>query len=75
MMKTKLAVAALVIAGLAGAPFAAAAKTHKTMRHHSATTTTGANTKTGATTTGANTKTTTGANMKPSGTPSPQTGK
>jgi hypothetical protein len=34
MMTTRLAIAALVTVGLAGAPFAAEAKKHKHIRHH-----------------------------------------
>jgi hypothetical protein len=34
MMKTRLAIAALVTVGLAGAPFAAEAKKYKHIRHH-----------------------------------------
>ncbi len=55
MMKTRLAIATLVIAGLAGSPFAVAAKTYKHTKHQTSS----------STTTGS--KTTTGSNMKPSG--------
>jgi hypothetical protein len=41
-MKSRLAIAALVTAGLAGAPFAAEAKTNKHVRHHISTTQSGA---------------------------------
>jgi hypothetical protein len=34
MMKTRLAIALLLTAGLTGAPFAAEAKTYKHVRHH-----------------------------------------
>jgi hypothetical protein len=43
MMKTKLLIGALAIAGLVGAPLAAQAKSHKHSKHHSMTT--GANMK------------------------------
>jgi len=49
-MKGKLAIAALVIAGLAGSPFAAAAKSHKS-KHNSS-----SSMYNGSTTTGANMK-------------------
>ncbi len=46
MMKTRLAIATLVIAGLAGSPFAVAAKSHKHTKHQtSSSTTTGSNMK------------------------------
>jgi hypothetical protein len=50
MKKTQLALAALVATGLAAAPFAAEAKSHKTKHHSSMSsqTTTGANTKSGS---------------------------
>ena len=77
MIKTRLAVVALVITGLAGSTLAADAKTYKRTRHESSMTkssmTTGANTKSSGTKTGANTKsgTTTGmgggATKNPSG--------
>jgi hypothetical protein len=51
-MKGKLAIAALVIAGLAGSPFAAAAKSHKS-KHTSSSSSSMYN---GSTTTGANMK-------------------
>lgn len=44
MMKTKVAIAILVAAGLAGSPLAAEAKSHKHSKHHMSTTT-GANMK------------------------------
>jgi hypothetical protein len=52
MMKSRLTIAALVIAGLAGSPFAASAKMYKHTKHHTSTST--------------NSSTTTGANMKSS---------
>jgi hypothetical protein len=45
MMKFKLAIGALAIAGLVGSPIAAQAKSHKHMKHPSSMTTTGANMK------------------------------
>lgn len=48
MMKLKLAIGALAIAGLVGSPLAAEAKSHKHMKHHSSMSsskTTGANMK------------------------------
>lgn len=51
MMKTKLTICALAIAGLAVAPLAAQAKSHKHHKHSSM----------------SSSMTTTGANMKPSG--------
>lgn len=56
MMKTKLTIAALVIAGMAAAPFAAQAKSHHAKHHASA---------------AMKSQSTTGANMKPSGMGSP----
>ncbi len=38
MMKTKLLIGALAIAGLVGSPLAAEAKSHKHSKHHSMTT-------------------------------------
>jgi len=61
MRKTTLTIATIVIAGLASAPFAAGAKTHKHSRHHMSTMDKSA-------TTGSST--TTGANMKSSTSPS-----
>jgi len=55
MMKSRLTIAALVIAGLAGSPFAASAKMYKHTKHHSST---------------MNSTTTTGANMKSPTSPS-----
>jgi hypothetical protein len=58
MMKTRLAIAALVAAGLAGSTFAVEAKTHKTTTHKSmsnhSSTTTGANMKSNKSGTAAN---------------------
>jgi hypothetical protein len=42
MIKTRLAIAAPVALGLAGAPYAAEAKTHKHVRHHISATHSGA---------------------------------
>ena len=58
MMKTRLTISALVIAGLAGSPFAASAMTYKRHAHH-ATTTTGANVKPSSSTTTGQARTTT----------------
>ncbi len=52
MMNSKLTIAALVIAGLAGSPFAASAKMYKPSKHQ--------------TSSSMRSSTTTGANMKPS---------
>ena len=60
MRKTTLTIATIVIAGLASAPFAAGAKTHKHSRHHMSTMDKSATTGS-ATTTGANMKSSTGA--------------
>ena len=49
MMKFKLAIGVLAIAGLVGSPLAAQAKSHKHMKHHSSM---------------SSSKTTTGTNMK-----------
>jgi hypothetical protein len=54
MMKSRLTIAALVIAGLAGSPFAASAKMHKQTKHPSSSSTSS------STTTGANMKSSTG---------------
>jgi hypothetical protein len=56
MMKSSLTITALVIAGLAGSPFVASAKTYKQTRHHTSTS------AGSSTTTGANMKSSTGAN-------------
>lgn len=61
MVKSRLTIAALVIAGLAGSPFAASAKMYKHSRPQASTTTHS------STTTGANMKSSTGATT-PSGT-------
>jgi hypothetical protein len=53
MMKSRLTIAALVIAGLAGSPFAASAKMYKHSKHQTSTKS--------STTTGANMKSSTGA--------------
>jgi hypothetical protein len=66
MMKGKLTITALVIAGLAGSPFAASAKMYKHTKHHAATSTSS------STTTGANMKSSTGTNANP-GSASPGT--
>jgi hypothetical protein len=55
MMKSRLTIAALVIAGLAGSPFAASAKMYKHSKHQTSTSTKS------STTTGANMKSSTGA--------------
>ena len=80
MTKTRLAIAALVIAGLAGSPFAAA-KTYKHGKHHTSTstTTTGANMKSSGGTSGGMTGKTssqdgTGTTMNKDNS-TPQTGK
>ena len=63
MMKSSLTITALVIAGLAGSPFVASAKTSKQTKHH---------TSTSSTTTGANMKSSTGANASMRGNTSNQ---
>lgn len=55
MLKTRLTIAALVIAGLAGSPFAASAKMYKHNKHPTSTSTSS------SATTGANMKSSTGA--------------
>jgi hypothetical protein len=71
MIKTRLAIVALVITGLAGSTLAADAKTYKRTKQESSMTT-GANTKSSGATTGANTKsgTTTGMGGAPAKNPS-----
>ena len=71
MIKGRLAIAAVVIAGLASPAFAHGMKSHKHSKHyssHSSMTTTGANTKSGATS-GANmgAQSSSGANASGSG--------
>jgi|GEM_PF-2775259 hypothetical protein len=70
MMKTRLAIVALVAAGLAGSTFAVEAKTHKTTTHKSmsrhSSTTTGANMK-------SNTRSGTAANPSSQGNVGPGT--
>ena len=46
MKTTRIAIAALIAAGLASSPFAAMAKSNKQSKSHSSMTTTGSNTKT-----------------------------
>lgn len=67
MMKTRLAMSALVIAGLAGSPFAASAMTYKHPKRHAhhMTTTTGANVKPSSTTTTGKARTTTSKTPAP----------
>ena len=63
MMNCSLTITALVIAGLAGSPFVASAKTYKqqTTKHHTSSSTGS------STTTGANMKSSTGANASTHG--------
>ena len=58
-MNSKLTIAALVIAGLAGSPFAASANMHKHSKHHMSTSM-GKSTGASSTTTGANMRSSTG---------------